>query len=138
VETPERWQFNLSEKKKTMLVIEDDRSILRVFARVLEKKGYAVVGVENGKDAMEQIKNRCFDAALIDLNLPDMQGTELLTEIQEKSPKTVKIIFTGSPTGEFSENRENENMDAFLVKPVKPEVLLSILDEKLKNNAPAC
>jgi len=128
----------LFQTKKTMIIVDDDRSIRRVFTRVLERKGYAVVAVENGKDAMEQIKNTCFDAALIDVHLPDMKGTELLPKIQEKSPKTVKIVFTGAPTGEFSEGGKNKNMDAFLVKPVKPEVLLGILDEKLKKHSAAC
>ncbi len=121
-----------------MLIIDDDRSIIRVFTRVLERKGYTVVAVESGKEAIEQIKNKCFDAALIDVNLPDMEGTELLPKIQEKSPKTVKIVFTGAPTGEFSETGKNVNMDVFLIKPVKPEILLSILDEKLKNKSPPC
>jgi hypothetical protein len=44
----------------------------------------------------------------------------------------VKIIFTGSPDLEVLGNGANKNMDAFLIKPVKPEVLLGILDEKIK------
>ena len=120
------------EPKKTVLIVDDDRSILRVFTRVLEREGYSVVAVENGKDALNQIAHNCFDAALIDMNLPDMTGTDLLPKIQETSPKTVKIVFTGSPTIDASFEGANKNMDAFLIKPVKPEILLGILKEKLK------
>jgi DNA-binding NtrC family response regulator len=72
---------------------------------------------------------------LIDVRLPDMEGTDLLPRIQAMSPETVKIVFTGSPTVEASTEAAKRNMDAFLLKPVKPEVLLGILDEKLKDRA---
>ncbi len=118
-----------------MLIVDDDRSILRVFTRVLERKGYTVTAVENGKDALRQIEKNHFSAALIDVRLPDMEGTELLPKIQETSPGTVKIVFTGSPTVEASTEAAKKSMDAFLLKPVKPEVLLRILEEKLKDRA---
>jgi DNA-binding NtrC family response regulator len=120
------------ETKRTILVVDDDRSILRVFTRVLEKKGYIVTAVETGKDAFDQIGRNRFDAALIDVRLPDMEGTEILPKIQETSPKTVKIVFTGSPDMESLGNSRRKEMDAFLIKPVRPDVLLGILDEKLK------
>ena len=122
----------MPEDKKTILIIDDDQSIRRVFTRVFEKKGYSVVAVDTGKKALDQIRRNRFDAALIDVRLPDMDGRDLLPEIQATSPKTVKIVFTGSPDVEFSSGGAAENMDAFLIKPVKPEVLLSILEEKLK------
>jgi DNA-binding NtrC family response regulator len=122
----------MPEAKRTIIIVDDDRSILRVFTRVLEKKGYIVTTAENGKDALNQIEHGSFDAALIDVRLPDMEGTTILPRIQETSPKTVKIVFTGSPDLEVLGNGANENMDAFLIKPVKPEVLLGILDEKIK------
>jgi two-component system, NtrC family, response regulator GlrR len=120
------------EAKRTILIVDDDRSILRVFTRVLEKKGYIVTAVETGKDALNQIEHNRFDAALIDLRLSDMAGTEILPTLQKVSPKTVKIIFTGSPDMPSFDNGQAKNMDAFLLKPVRPEVILGILDEKLK------
>ena len=122
----------MPETKKTIIIVDDDRSILRVFTRVLEKKGFTVTAVENGKDALSQIEHNHFDAALIDVRLPDMDGTELLPKIQETSARTLKIVFTGSPDLGCLGNDGKENMDAFLIKPIKPEVLLGILDEKLK------
>ncbi len=118
----------MAKTKRTMLIVDDDRSILRVFTRILEKKGYA-------KDALSQIERNRFSAALIDVRLPDMEGTDLLPRIQETSPETVKIVFTGSPGVEASTEAAKKNMDAFLIKPVSPDVLLSILEEKLKDRA---
>lgn len=113
------------------MIVDDDQSILRVFTRVLERKGYEVTAVATGKDAVKQIDHYCFDVALIDVRLPDMEGTSLLPRVDARSPKTVKIVFTGSPDLECLCS-EKENMDAFLIKPVKPEVLLEILDHKLE------
>ncbi len=112
-------------------MVDDDKSILRVFTRVLEKKGYSVTTAENGKDAIEKIRQTRFDAALIDVRLPDMHGTEILPIIQKTSSTTVKIMFTGSPDLDQHDNKDSI-MDAFLIKPVKPEILLSLLQEKLK------
>lgn len=123
-------KLDLSAEKKTIIIIDDDKSILSVLTRLLEKKGYVVTTAENGKDSIDKIERFRFSAALIDVRLPDMLGTEVLLKIQEMSPKTVKIVFTGSPyLAEL--NRENQYMDAFLIKPVKPEILINVLEEKL-------
>lgn len=121
--------FKLSEEKQTILVVDDDKSILRVFTRVLEKKGYAVTVAENGEEAIDKINCAHFDAALIDVRLPDMRGTDILPILQKNAPLTVKIMFTGSP--DMARYDKGHLMDAFLTKPVKPETLLNILQEKL-------
>lgn len=90
-----------------------------------------MVVAENGKEAKEKINHNHFDAALIDVRLPDMEGTDLLSTIQKTSPDAVKIVFTGSPTVELTGGL-NKGLDAFLVKPVNPAIVLEILDEKFK------
>ena len=79
-----------------------------------------------------RIGHRHFDAAIIDARLPDMEGTDLLPKIEAASPKTVKIVITGSRAEVHKEKAERTKIDAFLLKPVKPEVILNILAEKLK------
>lgn len=122
----------ISEPKKTILIVDDDSSILRVFTRVLERKGYAVASAATGKDGLNLVRICRFDAALIDVRLPDFDGTELLPIIQETSPETLKIVFTGYPDIESLNDGGKKYIDAFLIKPVSPEVILNILDEKLK------
>ncbi|MFB3890201.1 MAG: response regulator [Candidatus Bathyarchaeia archaeon] len=122
----------MAEVKKTILVVDDDPYILRVFRRVFEKKGYAVTTAGTYRDALHYLRQNRFNAALLDVRLPDMDGTRLLPVIREASPGAVRIVFTGSPPEEFANGCLDKSVDAFLVKPVKPEVLLGILDEKLK------
>ena len=83
---------------------------------------------EAGKDAIEISKNH-YDIALIDLCLPDMEGTDLFPLIHNSSPSTVKIMLTGKTLLQDS----IEGADALVKKPVNPDKLLSIIDCNLKS-----
>jgi DNA-binding response OmpR family regulator len=125
--------LKLSEPKKTILVVDDDKSILRTFSRILQKSGYEIDTAETGKEAMEKTENRHYDLALVDVRLPDIDGTELLAKLKKQLQQTVKIMITGFPSLETGVKALDEGADAYLVKPVKPEELLILLEEKLKN-----
>ena len=118
--------------KKTILVVDDDKSILRTFTRILQKSGYEIDVAETGKEAMEKAETRCYDLALVDIRLPDMDGTDLLAKLKKPLQHTVKIMITGFPSLETGVKALDEGADAYLVKPVKPQELLMLLEEKLK------
>jgi len=119
--------------KKTILVVDDDKSILRTFTRILQKSGYDIDVAETGKEAIEKIETRCYDLALVDIRLPDMDGTDLLSKMQKTMHDAVKIMITGFPSLETGVKSLDEGADAYLVKPVKPEELLMLIEEKLKS-----
>ena len=123
----------MAETKKTILVVDDDKSILRTFTRILEKSGYNIDVAETGKEAMEKAENHHYDLALVDIRLPDMDGTDLLAKLKKQLQNTVKIMITGFPSLETGVKALDEGADAYLVKPVKPQELLALLDEKMKN-----
>ncbi len=118
--------------KKSILVIDDDKSILRTFTRILQKTGCDIETAETGKEAMEKAEKRHYDLALIDIRLPDMDGTDLLVKMKEPMHDTVKIMITGFPSLETGVKALDEGADAYLVKPVKPDELLALIEEKLK------
>ncbi|XHH10227.1 MAG: response regulator [Candidatus Bathyarchaeia archaeon] len=124
----------MSENKKTILVIDDDKSILRTFTRILQKSGYEIDVAETGKEAIEKADSHHYDLALVDIRLPDMDGTELLAKLKVQLQNTVKIMITGFPSLETGVKALDEGADAYLVKPVKPQELLVLLDEKLKHH----
>ena len=117
-------------KKDRILVVDDDSNILRVFKSILEKEGYSVETAETGKDALKKIGKTKFSVCLVDVNLPDMDGTELLLKMP-KDDKTIKIIVTGFSTNEVGKKAADYGADDFLVKPVKAEELISTVREKL-------
>ncbi len=123
----------MSENKKVILVIDDDKSILRTFTRILQKSNYEIDVAETGKEAIEKADNRHYDLALVDIRLPDMDGTELLAKLKVQLQNTVKIMITGFPSLETGVKALDEGADAYLVKPVKPQELLVLLEEKLKH-----
>jgi DNA-binding response OmpR family regulator len=122
----------LDNSKKHIIVIDDDKSILRTFTRILQKSGYQVDVAETGKEALDKTKKRVYDLALIDIRLPDMDGTDLLVKMQQSMRNSIKIMITGFPSLETGVKALDEGADAYLVKPVKPEELLSLIEEKFK------
>ncbi len=73
----------MDNAKKRIIVIDDDKSILRTFTRILQKNGYEIDVAETGKEAFDKSKKKCYDLALIDIRLPDMDGTDLLSKMQQ-------------------------------------------------------
>ncbi len=117
--------------KPSILIIDDDSSILCMFTRIFQRKGYLVDVASKGSEAIQKMQSKCFDVALIDFRLPDMEGSELFPIIQRASPKTVKIMLTGN----IHLLKDHIGADALLGKPVNPQKLLSVIDSKLKDRA---
>ncbi len=120
------------ETNRTILVVDDDKSILRTFTRILQKQDYKVDTAETGKEAIEKAESKYYDLALVDIRLPDTDGTELLARLKRQLKNTIKIMITGFPSIESGVKALDEGADAYLVKPVKPEDLLMLITEKLK------
>jgi len=122
---------NLPEKTK-VLIVDDDKSILRILTRIFQKQGFDAETAETGKEAEEKMNGGIYDVGIIDVKLPDVDGTDLLSRIHATKPNMVKIILTGFPSVDNGIKAMNVGADAYLVKPVQPEELLKIVKEKLK------
>jgi two-component system response regulator HydG len=119
---------------RIILIVDDDKSILRTFTRILQKNGYKIDTAETGKEAIDKTSKTHYNLVLVDIRLPDMDGTDLLAKIKNKLQNTIKIMITGFPSLESGVKALDEGADAYLVKPVKPEDLLMLIKEKLENN----
>ena len=120
-----------------ILVIDDDASVRKVLAMALEDEGYTVDIAENGGEAIRKSDANFYNLALIDIRLPDMEGTRLLAEMKETVPKLVKIIVTGYPGLQNAVEAVNRGADAYIVKPFKMEGLLKTVREHLKRQEEA-
>jgi two-component system response regulator HydG len=105
-------------EKKRILVIDDDEIIRATFKAILEPQGYAVDTAETGKEAVEKSNAGFYNLALIDIRLPDMQGTELLTTLHETIPKMRKIIVTGYASQSNAIEAVNKGADGYILKPI--------------------
>jgi DNA-binding response OmpR family regulator len=118
----------LSERKQVLL-IDDDKAILRSIGLVLERNGFSVDKAETGREALEKLKTQSYDVLLVDLKLPDMEGTDMLSHVN--MPDAVKIMFTGFPSLVSGMQAMDRGVDAYLHKPVKPEELVMVIKSKL-------
>jgi DNA-binding NtrC family response regulator len=120
-----------------ILVIDDDESIRKVLATILEEKGYTVDTAEDGKEAIEKSNTKFYNIALIDIRLPDMEGTKLLTAMKENTPKMIKIIVTGYPSLQNAIEAVNRGADGYVVKPLNMDNVLDTIREHLKKQQEA-
>lgn len=119
-------------ERARILLVDDEESIRVTMTAILEEEGYIVDTAKNGKEAIEKSSSNFYNVALIDFRLPDMAGTELLTAFKETVPKMVKIMVTGYPSLHNAVDSVNGKADAFLVKPVSVETLLSTIERLLR------
>jgi len=120
-----------------ILVVDDDESIRKVLATILEENGYIVDTAEYGQEAIEKSKTKFYNLALIDIRLPDIEGTKLLTAMKETTPKMVKIIITGYPSLQNAVESLNKGADAYIMKPLNIDSLLNTIKEHLKKQQEA-
>jgi DNA-binding NtrC family response regulator len=114
-----------------VLIVEDDANIRKTLNTILELKGYKTDTAKNGREAIQKSKTDFFNLVLLDIKLPDMEGTKLLTAMHQNYPKMMKIMITGYPSLENAVESVNSGADAYITKPIKPEILFALLEEKL-------
>jgi DNA-binding NtrC family response regulator len=115
-----------------ILIIDDDENIRKVLTTILEEEGYIIESVDTAKKAVERTKRKAYNLALIDVRLPDMEGTELLTKMKDTTPKMRKIIITGYPTIQNAIEAVNRGADAYIMKPFDVEKVLKTIEEQLE------
>ena len=120
-----------------ILLVDDDHEILNTLSAVLKDAGYTVDTAETGRDAVEKSTYNFYNVALIDIRLPDIEGTKLLTTLKETTPKMVKIIVTGYPSLQNAVEAVNKGADGYIIKPAKAEELLNTVRERLREQQEA-
>ena len=118
--------------KGRILVIDDDEGIRKVVAEALRSEGYSVDTASNGKQAVEKSRTNFYNLALIDIRLPDMEGTKLLTSMKQTTPEMIKIILTGYPALQNAIDAVNKGAHGYLVKPINMDELLRTVEEHMK------
>ena len=115
-----------------MLLVDDERGIRDSLSTLLQSEGYVTETAASASEAMEKIKTRIFDVLLIDIKLPDMDGTRLLSYSHENTPETIKIIISGFPSIESTVEALNVGADLYFAKPIDPGSLLEAIRRKLQ------
>ncbi len=115
-----------------ILIIDDDEGTRRSLSLIFEKKGYEIETAGTGREALEKAQERFFNLALLDIKLPDMEGTGLLALLREMHPDMVVILVTGYASLETAVRALNEGASAYITKPLNMRKLLAIVGEALE------
>ena len=111
----------------SILWADDEIDLLKPHILFLKSKGYDPVTVNNGRDALELVKERPFDLVILDENMPGLSGLETLQRIKEIAPHTQVIMITKSEEENIMNQAVGNNIADYLIKPVNPmQILMSI------------
>lgn len=115
----------------TVLVVEDDPALQDLFCTTLEAAGYTTVSAGNTIDAFALLAGQPTDVAILDVDLPDASGLDVLDHLAAAFPDTVVVMATGnSDTGIVGE-ASARGADSFLVKPISPRQLAAAVGAAL-------
>ncbi|MEM4268069.1 MAG: response regulator [Candidatus Woesearchaeota archaeon] len=107
------------KKPYSILVVDDEQSIVKLLVKTLSLQGYQTEGVTSGHDALKVFSQRSFDAVISDLYMPKMNGRDLFIELRKKKEDIPVIIMTASPELEDAKWFKERKLNAFVAKPFK-------------------
>ena len=111
-------------KNAQVLVVDDEPSIVDFIATTLRANGYAVEAHCNPQEALKNIKGKVFDLAMVDINMPEMNGIEFSRKLLEASLSTEVVIITGVPDEENLDPCLRMGLTHFLFKPFNDSQLI--------------
>jgi DNA-binding NtrC family response regulator len=117
---------------KRILLVDDEVAFTNSLSRLLLVRGYEVKAVNDGKEALRVLGEAPFDAVVLDLKMPGMDGITTLEEIQQLGLFTQTIILTGHGAAETAEKARKMGAHDFLHKPFDLKELLASIEGALK------
>ena len=118
-----------------LLWADDEIEHLKAHVMFLEKKGYEVVTVSNGHDAIKQCETRTFDLVLLDEMMPGLSGLETLQRIKSVQPQVPVVMVTKSEEEDIMNQAIGKNIADYLIKPVNPNQILLSLKKNIHQKA---
>jgi DNA-binding response OmpR family regulator len=124
---------------KTILMAEDDPFIARMYETKLRNAGYAVVVKNNGRDAYEEIKRSRPDLMIIDINMPELSGLELLSALSGEGydfSTSPAMVLTNSGEPEDRAAAEKLGADYMVKAELTPQAVLEKINAKINSGTP--
>ncbi|MDH5447290.1 MAG: response regulator [Gammaproteobacteria bacterium] len=116
---------------KTILIVDDSASLRQVVAIALKGAGYDVIEAGDGKEGLAQLDGRKIHLIISDVNMPNMDGITMVTEIKKNASYkfTPIIMLTTESQDEMKEKGKAAGVKAWVVKPFKPEQMLDAVSK---------
>lgn len=118
---------------KMIMTVDDSASIRQMVSFTLKQAGYQVVEAVDGKDAFDKIKKNRINMLITDLNMPQMDGIELIRNVRTLPSARFMPIIMLTTESQASKKQEGKSAGAtgWIVKPFKPEQLLAVVKKVL-------
>jgi len=116
---------------KTVIIVDDDRSFVDAVAVLFEDFDYRALKANGGREGLELLRSDDVDMAIIDVNMPDMDGVELARKIANLPKPIPTILISSDDSRENADRCRAAGKGIFLAKPLDPEVLLQTVSRLL-------
>jgi CheY-like chemotaxis protein len=121
----------MAGKRDRVLVVDDDRDACETIALVLQQAGYAVHAVRDGAEALKVVAAHHPDLVLTDLQMPGMNGLDLIRRIRDIDEGVPVVLTTGVETRDLCTGAAAYGAEACLPKPINLDDLLWTIDRAL-------
>ena len=112
-----------------VLVVDDELLMRNFIVETLQRRDLDVTAAENGKAALAQLQQNCFDLVFTDMKMPDITGLDVLKKVKEIAPETIVVVITAF--GSIENAVEAMRLGAFnyLIKPFTPDTIEAVLEK---------
>lgn len=119
--------FEMSETNLPICVIEDNTPIRRLFCTILKKAGFETIDFSDGYSAVDALKEQAVSGIIMDILLPDLNGTELISMVRDlpNGEKVPIIAVTGFAQPNDRERFMDLGFDSYIAKPVNTATFVS-------------
>jgi DNA-binding NtrC family response regulator len=114
------------------LLVEDEVNMVRTLSKILERKGHAVDSAANGAEALQRLEQSSYDLVVTDLNMPVMDGMQLLRAMNERGWSPATIVLTGHGTIQSAVEAMKLGAGDYVIKPCHPDELLLAVSRLLE------
>ncbi|MEQ9683485.1 MAG: sigma-54 dependent transcriptional regulator [Rhodospirillales bacterium] len=119
-------------KMQRLLLVEDDPPLARVYQEYLKPEPYEVVHADTGKGALKALAEGAFDVLVLDVQLPDMSGLDILKKLSQENTRTAVVVITAHGSINMAVDAMREGAADFLMKPFNAERLIFTLRNALE------
>jgi DNA-binding response OmpR family regulator len=119
--------------KINILWADDEIDLLKPHILFLEQKGYRVVTVKSGNEAIEELENNAYDIVFLDENMPGLSGLETVAKIHDKDSSLPIVMITKSEEEHIMDSAIGSNIQDYLIKPVNPFQILHCVKRLTEN-----
>ncbi len=115
-----------------VLIVEDDVICREAMERLLQGYGYETCSCSSGQEAITLLKRQKFDILITDLQMPEMDGLELVSKAQSLDGQMRMVLMTGIPAEDLGDRLKKSKVNGFLSKPLDWSNLILLLESLIK------